>query len=212
MSEPTAEADARQQAKRDAILAKALDVFVRHGYLGTTTDRLAAEAAVSKQTIYKLFRDKDGVFSALIRAACDEIVDPFAALVDRMRTAPSAESAVRSLAEQFTGSIMSPRIQGLRRLVIAEAPRFPELAQLYWTAGFERTIGSLAECLTVLDRRGLLRIARAELAAHHFAGLLLWIPGNRAMFDPGSVLSERELDEVISEGARAFTRAYAPAR
>lgn len=201
----------RQQAKRDAILSKALDVFAQHGYLGTTTDRLAAEAAVSKQTLYKLFGDKDGVFAALVRGACDEIVDPFAALVEQMSTATSAEAAVRVLADQFAGSIITPHIQKLRRLVIAEAPRFPDLAALYWRSGFGRTIDSLAGCLDVLDRRGLLRIEDAERAAHHFAGLLLWIPGNRAMFDASAPdLTGAELDELISAGAQAFARAYAP--
>lgn len=201
----------REQAKRDAVLDAALDAFVQHGFVGASTDLLAARAAVSKQTLYKVFGDKRGVFSALVQRACDAVVDPFAALTSTMESAESGEVAVRSLARQFTQALANPHIQRLRRLVIAEAPRFPELAQMYWESGFGRTIVSLAACLEVLDRRALLTVPDPERAAHHLAGLLLWIPSNRAMFDPAAaVMAGDELDLVVEDGVRVFTRAYAP--
>lgn len=199
-----------QTARRDEILDTALDVFAPYGYLGTTTDMLARESAISKQTLYKYFGDKDGVFAALVQRACERVVDPFAPRVDEMQTVDTAERAVRILADQFVGAIMNPEIQKLRRLVIAEAPRFPHLAEEYWQSGFGRMLTSLAECFSVLDQRGLLRAPDLEFAAQHFAGMMLWIPGNRAMFlvdQPPP--DESEVTAIVSAGVDAFLRAYA---
>lgn len=197
--------------KRELILEHALDVFAAHGYVGTTTDRLAAAASVSKQTLYKEFGDKEGVFTALIQFACDRVDDPFAPLVERMRTIASADEAVELMATQFTRSIMSPYVQRLRRLVIAEAARFPHLGQLYWEGGFVRVTDSVAHCLSILADRGMLDVPDAQLAANHFAGMLLWIPGNQAMFAVSLPLDETRLAEGIAAGSRAFLRAYGPA-
>ena len=204
-------AERSSREKRERILMSALEVFVQHGYVGTSTDQLAAAAKVSKQTLYREFGDKEGVFESLIRFAGQRVEDPFAPLVSRMHECDSAEQAVGLIAQQFTRSIMDAQIQRLRRLVIAEAVRFPHLARMYWENGFLRTLLSIERCLTVLDSRKLLSIPDVPSAAQHFAGLLLWIPGNRSMFaveDP--VPDADELDELIAAGAGAFLRAYAP--
>ncbi|HLV55510.1 MAG TPA: TetR/AcrR family transcriptional regulator [Actinotalea caeni] len=62
-------------SKRHRILEQVLEVFVENGYVGTTTDQLAAAASASKQTFYKEFGDKEGVFTALIAYACDRVDD-----------------------------------------------------------------------------------------------------------------------------------------
>ncbi|WP_051267686.1 TetR/AcrR family transcriptional regulator [Nakamurella lactea] len=192
--------------KREQILGDALEVFVANGYVGTSTDQLAAAAAVSKQTLYRAFGDKQGLFAALIQVECDRIHDPFAPLVDGMHHAATAQEAVRSLAEQFAGPIMSSRIQQLRRLVIAEAARFPELGELYWERGFLRVLDSVARCLAVLDERSLLRVSDPAVAAQQLAGMLLWIPSNRTMFAGASrSVSAAE----VTAGVDAFLRSFA---
>lgn len=57
------------EEKRQQILNHSLGVFVANGYVGTSTDQLAAAASVSKQTLYRAFGDKEGLFTALIHAA-----------------------------------------------------------------------------------------------------------------------------------------------
>lgn len=197
-----------RETKRSEMLEHALAVFVANGYVGTSTDRLAAAASISKQTLYKEFGDKEGVFVAVIRAACERIHDPFGRLVDEMAHVTTAEDGVRLLADQFTTSIMEPGIQQLRRLVIAEAVRFPELGRLYWERGFAATLDALARCFGVLHDRGLLDIPEPRIAAEHFAGMLLWIPSNRAMFDPDT--QPGDLTPMIDAGVDAFLRAHRP--
>jgi AcrR family transcriptional regulator len=62
----TKEATVSPNLKQQQILQGAMEVFLRSGYVGTSMDRVAAEAGVSKQTIYSHFGDKEGLFSALM--------------------------------------------------------------------------------------------------------------------------------------------------
>ncbi|WP_022888133.1 TetR/AcrR family transcriptional regulator [Agromyces italicus] len=201
----------RSEEKRQQILDAALTVFVANGYVGTSTDQVAAAASVSKQTIYRYFADKEGLFTALITDIGDRIHNPFDDLTQAMRSAQDAESAIKLLAEQFTRSIMNPRVQEIRRLVIAEAARFPDLGRLYWQRGFERVLESVATCLRLVAERGLLSIPQPAIAAQHLTGMLLWIPSNRVMFcGPGHALEGDELTGSIESGVRAFIAAYLP--
>lgn len=197
--------------RRRRILDAALAVFVANGYVGTSTDQLAAAASISKATLYKEFGDKEGVFSALIADAAERIDDPFDPLIGRMGEVADATDGIALLAEQFARSIMAPSVQQLRRLVIAEATRFPHLGTLYWERGFVRVLDSVSACLQVLDSRRLLDVPEPDLAAQHFAGMLLWIPSNRTMFTAGAEpLADRFLARVIDSGTTAFLRAYSP--
>jgi len=104
---------------------------------------------------------------------------------------------------------MAQRVQEIRRLVIAEAARFPDLGRAYWERGFGRVIGTIADCFATLGDRGLLTIEDPIVAANHFAGLLLWIPVNRTMFfGRVDAVSADELAEFAAQGARAFLAAY----
>lgn len=202
-------ASRRGEEKRQQILDAALTLFVANGYVGTSTDQIAAASSVSKQTIYKYIADKEGLFTALITDVSDRIHNPFDELTDAMRSAPDAETAIKLLAEQFTRSIMNPRVQEIRRLVLAEATRFPDLGRLYWQRGFERVLKSVTNCLRLVAERELLSISQPSVAAQHLTGMLLWIPSNRVMFcGPASGFDADELTQLIDLGVEAFISAY----
>src|SRR3954447_9878147 len=55
-----------QCAKRMSILEAAADVFCREGFAGTSIDEIAAEACVSRQTIYNHYREKETLFVAVL--------------------------------------------------------------------------------------------------------------------------------------------------
>lgn len=55
---------------------------------------------------------------------------------------------------------------------------------------------------------GLLSVPDPRIAAHHFTGLLLWIPSSQMMFAPGLSVDEQELDAIIDSGTQIFLRAY----
>jgi AcrR family transcriptional regulator len=197
----------RVEATRARILNAALDAFVLDGYTGASTDVIAAAAAASKQTVYKYFGDKEGLFRALIADVVDRVHDSIVRLdIDGYA---DGEDVVRGLARLLTDSVLDRRVQRFRRLVIAEAARFPDIGRAYYEGAFEHTLGHIADLLASANERGWLRIADPRIAANQLAGMLLWIPSNRIMmtgrFD---AITESEVEAGLESGVRVFLAAY----
>jgi len=194
--------------KRQVILDAATMVFSEKGFVGANLDEVVAAAAVSKQTLYKHFTDKASLFREMVLELGNQVDAPFLDL-----PAPDAiedvEDWIRTLALRFSRSVMDPKVQRIRRLVIAEAPRFPDVASAYWERAFHRVIATVAEHFRGLAEAGKLRAPDPLTAAQHFAGLLLWIPSNRTMFSGRpDVVTGDELEGYARAGADAFLRAY----
>ncbi|KOU26429.1 hypothetical protein ADK52_09555 [Streptomyces sp. WM6372] len=201
--------DGRSARKRKAIMEAATDLFLRKGYPGTSMDEIAATAAVSKQTVYKQFTDKETLFGAIITNASSR-VGLFVEVIDALRETDDLSGDLVELARRYITTVIQPGGLQLRRLLIAEAGRFPDVAADYYRRAPERTIAALAACFEHLAARGLLRLDDPMLAARHFAWLILAIPMDRAMFSARDDLqTPAELERLADEGVRVFLAAYA---
>jgi hypothetical protein len=97
----------------------------------------------------------------------------------------------------------------MRRVVISEAERFPDLARAWYERGPERGHATLARQFEALDRRGRLRVDDPLLAARNFNWLVLSVPLNQAMFlGTRSPFPPGELDRLADEAVRVFLAAY----
>ena len=103
---------------------------------------------------------------------------------------------------------MQPQVLRLRRLVIANADRFPDVGRSWYEQGFERVLATLATTFQSLADRKLLKLEDPLLAANHFVGLLLWIPVNKAMFTGDHQATPNELDRYAEAAVRAFLTGY----
>jgi len=104
---------------------------------------------------------------------------------------------------------MQPSVLQLRRLIIAEADRFPDLARTYYERVPGHTLTSLGSCFQDLAERGLLQTDEPALAATQFAWLVLAQPLNHAMFcGYTGPFSESELDRLADAAVRVFLAAY----
>jgi AcrR family transcriptional regulator len=199
---------ARWPRKHQAILDAAAAVFLRHGYLGTSMDEIAARAEVSKQTVYKHFADKEALFTAIVVATVDEAGDPVHDEVRHLEDTADVETDLRDLARRQLRLVMQPRLLALRRLVIAEAGRFPELGRTFYERGAGRTVAALAATFEHLARRRLLDVNDPVLTASHFNWLVMSAPVNQAMLLGREELDPTELERYADGGARAFLAAY----
>jgi TetR/AcrR family transcriptional repressor of mexJK operon len=103
---------------------------------------------------------------------------------------------------------MQPQVLQLRRLVIANAERFPDVGRSWYEQGFERVLATLATTFRSLADRNLLQVDDPLLAANHFVGLLLWIPVNKAMFTGDHHATPHELERYAVAAVRAFLSGY----
>jgi TetR/AcrR family transcriptional regulator, mexJK operon transcriptional repressor len=199
----------RSARKHRTIIEAARTVFLRKGYGGASMDEVAALAAVSKQTVYKHFADKRRLFTAIITGDIEATETLTHDLVAALSSSEDLEADLRRFARLHVVDVMQPHLVRLRRIIIAEAERFPELAQTWYASGPERAHATLAEQFQALARRGLLRLDDPLLAAQHFNWLILSIPLNQAMFSGGDTEFEaRELERYADEGVRVFLAAY----
>ena len=113
------------------------------------------------------------------------------------------------MARRYLTTVIQPSVLQLRRLIIAEADRFPELATTYYQRVPGHALTLLGSCFEDLAARGLLQTNEPELAATQFAWLVLAQPLNHAMFCGYSgPFSGSELDRIADAAVRVFLAAY----
>jgi TetR/AcrR family transcriptional repressor of mexJK operon len=198
----------RVAAKRQAILAAATTVFLRDGYHGSSMDEITAVAAVSKPTVYRHYADKGELFGAVVRATMDRLDRSFHAEALALDTDADPYPLLCELARRVLTGLLDPEVLRLRRLVIGESARFPELGKAYWEHGFQKGLATLADGMRRLAARGRLNIADPALAAGQFAGMVLWVPVNQALLCGIEAVTPAEVDRHVDAGVLAFLAAH----
>ena len=201
----------RSERRRQAIIQAAAEVFLQHGYLGATTDEVAARASVSKQTLYKHFADKQHLFAETILDTTVQVVDGLSsAVASTLQDAQDVRQALRDVANGWVRGLLQPEVLRLRRLVIAEADRFPEVGRAWFDRGFDRALVTLGEALRGLADRGLLHnLSDPTLAAYQFAGLVMYQPMNQVMFAGTEALPPADkLNRIADSAVDMFLATY----
>jgi TetR/AcrR family transcriptional repressor of mexJK operon len=201
----------RSARKRRVVVDAATTLFLRHGYLGTSMDQIAAFAGVSKPTVYKFFPDKEQLFTAIVMETLDRAGAPFLAELSRLAETRSGQLAddLRDLAWRYLATVTQPAVLQLRRLVIGASHQLPALASAYYERAPEQTLRTLADCFRRLADRGLLRAPDPDQAAAHFAFLVLGRALDKSLFCGDQPFTTEELAAQADAGASAFLAAYA---
>lgn len=196
-------------AKRLSVIDAAADVFCREGYGGANLDMVAAEAGVSRQTIYNHHGDKEKLFLAVIREVTERIN---AGVFETLATFPDRpvdlQADLSAFAERMFGNcICSREGKFLRKLLQSEGERYPQLFSAWWREGPARTNAALAARFARLALDGHLLITDPDLAARQFMALV------RADLEPAMSLglspSPDETARASANGVATFLRAYA---
>lgn len=194
-------------AKEQQILTAARALFLRNGYDGATTDALVESAGVSKETLYRYYRNKDELLTAVIRDMAERRHALAANVVlPEHATRRTLESLLRELVAFALAETMRAEYLDLLRLVVAESRRRPHIAALLrdaLTGG-----GALRRLLTQAREQGLVRRdVKVDVAAEMLAGTLFG-----AIFNQGLLGGARAPHGVTIDSAeivRLFVRAVA---
>jgi AcrR family transcriptional regulator len=154
LPKPPSSRAARAGERRLAIIDAALDEFIARGYAATRLDDVAKRAGVAKGTIYLYFKDKETLFQELIRTA-------LVPLISRLAAPPPAGGSVRAalerFAETFAQEVVSTRRGDIVRLIVAEGPRFPDIADFYYREVVERGMAGMRALIELGIARGEIR-------------------------------------------------------
>jgi AcrR family transcriptional regulator len=199
----------RSARKRKAVLDAATEVFLKSGYLGTNMDEIAALSGVSKQTVYKHFASKEALFIEIVTSMTDNAGDVVRNEVAELDEGGDVAEYLVDYAYRQLKVVLTPRIMQLRRLVIGEVSRFPELAKVLYERGPARALATLGAMFERLAARGLLTIEDPAVAASHFNWLVMSAPLNQAMLlGDEAIPKPAELRRHAAEGVRVFLAAY----
>lgn len=197
----------RADAKRAAIVAAARETFLRNGY-GVSMDAVAAEAGVSKVTVYNHFGNKEALFIAIINHELDEALKEGVQIVEqRLANTDDLRGDLIHACRAWVAGIASPVVMDLRAVVVGELRRFPELGHAWQTRGPMRFHPVISNALGRLVDRGDLVIEDLEVAVLQLSGLV--VSPNLVYGAYGSPLTDDLKDRLIVCGVDMFLSQYA---
>jgi len=190
------------------IVEAARSHFNAHGLERANVDAIAADAGVSKMTIYSHFASKEGLFEAVVRDRTDRVVGGVAGVDTLDPTQP--QKALLAIGEQFLALAREEDTLGQFRLIYGAAAVQREACRAFYKQGADRLISDLAAYLRRADAQGTLNIRRPRQAADLFLSMFLGdghIRGLMMLDMPDA----RENRALLREAVRVFMAAYAKA-
>ncbi|MGY4802080.1 TetR/AcrR family transcriptional regulator [Teichococcus aerofrigidensis] len=204
---PASAAATDTSPKRRAILEAAAGLFLAEGFGAVSMDGIARAAQVSKATLYAHFAGKDALFAEIVAGNCARMRGVLEVLFSSHEL--GLEEALTELGTQWLRFLLQPRVRALHRMVIAEAPRFPELARSFYAEGPRGMCLWLAGWLAEEQRRGQLHAAASPaLAAEQFLSLLRGDLFLRATLGLSGPAGEEEVALLARQAARAIVRLH----
>ncbi|RWB60508.1 TetR/AcrR family transcriptional regulator [Mesorhizobium sp.] len=196
------------EAKRISVVDAAASVFCREGYAGANIDLIAAEAGVSRQTVYNHHGDKEKLFMAVVRDLTERCNAGIFATIATFPDQPAdLESDLVAFAVRMNRNCICNRDgRFLRKLIQAEGERYPELFAEWREQGPGRTWSALAARFARLAYAGHLSIDDPDVAARQFLALVN--AELQITFMLGGMPTEEEVLRSATNGVRTFLRAF----
>ncbi|WAJ36441.1 TetR/AcrR family transcriptional regulator [Pseudomonas sp. GOM7] len=205
--QPSGPGRPKDPAKRRAILDAAKTLFLRHGYDGSSMDAIANEAGVSKLTVYNHFTDKETLFSAAIKAKCEEQLPE---LLFKLPDDVPLEKQLLEIGRGFLALVNSRESVEMHRMMVNLASQGSKLAQMFYEAGPLRIQEEMELLLGKAAQRGLLAIDDPQRAADHFFCLLKGGAHFRLLIGCGEPLQGKAAELHMNDAVQLFLRAYRP--
>jgi AcrR family transcriptional regulator len=157
-----------RDARREAILDVAAEVFLEEGYDAASMSTIAARVGGSKSTLYNYFKSKEEIFQAHIERYCDWQRDVMFGLLD---DSADLKTVLTNVGRRYVSNVLSDRNMRHFRLIVAAAERSPDLGKAFYEAGPRRGAAFLGEFLARMRAEGHIQAADPVVAAHQFIGL-----------------------------------------
>lgn len=194
-------------SKRECILAAAQAIFLEMGYAAASMDAVAARANVSKATIYAYFENKRALFEQVIQGRCQRVYGS----LDVPQHGTDARATLRQFAHYVFEVVLLPEALAINRVVVAEAPRLPEVGEAFYSAGPVPALARVTRLFNDLTRHGQLSVPEDEapLVAELFLNMLKGDVHTRALL--GVPPSREDHTRFLDVAVDLIMARYAPA-
>ncbi|KWV92249.1 TetR/AcrR family transcriptional regulator [Erythrobacter sp. YT30] len=190
-------------AKRKAIIDAAAHHFFEHGFASTAIEHVAADAGVSKVTVYNHFGNKRALFDEAVEVECEKMRGYFS--LEAMPNGTISER-LNTIGEAMFDFLMRPEMMRFEHRIAAETQDDPEIGLAFLKAGPWRMKAAFADFLAHADETGELKIADPALAAEQFVSMCKGMGDLERRF--GSPVSAEMRKRRISGAVEVFVAAY----
>ncbi|WP_300162866.1 TetR/AcrR family transcriptional regulator [Solidesulfovibrio sp.] len=217
----------KTEARREAFLDAAREVFQEMGFDQASMDVIAARAGSSKATLYRYFDSKETLFMELVRRMANAQGGQMMSLLHRSggvseggeqpveavdaRALLDPEEDVAAILTKFGQHVLkafhTPQALGIVRMVIAAAVN-PEIGRLFYEQGPARAVAHLAQYIARVIEAGRLRQADPHIVAYHFYGLLESEVHQAGLFNVVTQLDDARIAATVARAMEVFLRAY----
>jgi TetR/AcrR family transcriptional repressor of mexJK operon len=180
-------------------------LFIEQGYAAVSMEGIAAEAGMSKVTLYNYFSSKEDLFEAFVKEAGAGAVE---ALTNVYADNETAKSILSKLGMSLLRLVTRTEVIALDRLIMGEAKRYPALARIFFENGPKRTTAALVDVIGRCMASGKMTAGDAHLAALHFKGLCTTDVIEAQMWGLTPPPTEAQLRAVTKSAVEAFLNGY----
>ena len=197
-----ARTDEAKELRRRALLDAALAEFFERGFSAARMDDIAARAKLSKGTLYLYFDSKEALFTSLVETFAIPNIVMFEAAV---QNAGSGVAAIRTFMKIAPSVIRESPLPKIAKILIADAPAFPEIVTAYREQVIERALGVIVSALRAAKEAGEIEIGDPRLTARLVIAPVLMSAIWRIVFehDPAAKI---DLDALFAEHEKMLLR------
>ncbi|RDC59118.1 hypothetical protein HME9302_00303 [Alteripontixanthobacter maritimus] len=189
-------------AKRAAIISAASHSFFEHGYGDSSIERIAADADVSKVTVYNHFGNKRALFSAAVEAECEKMRSH---LLFDDHSGPLRERLV-AFGHAMLAFLARPQMIRFEHRIAAETEREPELGIAFLDAGPRRMHSALSGLIARAADRGELVVDDPDTAAEQLASMVKGLGDLERRF--AGTVDEAAAIKRVDNAVDAFLKIY----
>lgn len=192
-------------AKRKAIVEAAARSFFDVGFAATSIEQVAANAGVSKVTIYNQFGDKRALFAAAVELECEKMRGYFS--LDELPTG-SIRDRLTTIGQAMYAFLSRPEMVQFERRIAAETENEPAIGLAFLEAGPWRMKSGFSAYLAHAVSSGELSIDDTMLAAEQFVSMCKGMGDLERRF--GAEVPVEDSDRRIAGAVELFLAAYQP--
>lgn len=204
---PPHDGAAAPSEKARVVLAAARAVFLANGFGAATTDMIQQAAGVSKSTVYAHYPNKEALFAAAVEAECERGLK---AVRERKFPQQRLADILNAIAQAYLEVVLSRDGLALYRMVVSEAPRFPDLGRRFYLAGPGAANDIVADTLQAAASKGELDLGSIgrDSAASLFVSMVRGEAQMQCLTHPDSPASAAQRDRWAADAVTAFLRAF----
>ena len=190
--------------RRERIVRAAAPLFLKKGYDNVSIDEIIAVVGGSKATIYAWFGGKEGLFEAVVRQECRDVV-----MAIHADPSGSLEAQLTEIGQSFLAMVLSPPILEFHRLMVSMGRTFPETGRLFYETGPASAYSAVATWIAKQQKDGRLIEEDPYQLAVLFLDMLIgehqlsWLTGM-----PRAARRDK-IDETVRIAVKVFLRGCA---